>query len=87
MTKQSQERAWNLAWKICVPLVLALSGLLVAHEVRLSVIESTRYTPADAVVMERETNEKFGELHGQLAEIKTDLAVVRQILEQREEDE
>ena len=50
---KGQVRVWDILFKVSVPLVLLLGSVLVTHEVRLSSIESNRFTNRDAQELER----------------------------------
>ena len=65
-------RLWDLILRLTVPMVVALAASVIYHEVRLSVIESNRFTAEDATGMERRIRETLPPewLREDLAEIK-----------------
>ena len=82
MTRDQTDRVWDVATKLTVAATIALAGVIFGHEMRLTSIESNRYTQKDALEREREVNARFEKLHNQLGVIRTDVAVIRQILEE-----
>ena len=40
---------WEILIKVSVPIVLGLGGMMLAHEIRLSKIEATRFTAKDGI--------------------------------------
>jgi hypothetical protein len=50
-TERHSARLWDIALKAVIPVVIALTGWVVAMEVRVSVIESSRFTPRDGQVL------------------------------------
>ncbi len=50
-TKTRSDRAWDIATKVAVPLVLVVAAWMVSLQVRVSVIESTRFTGQDGEAM------------------------------------
>lgn len=80
-------RVWDTVIKIATALVWVCVAGLVAHEVRLSVIEASVYTQEDAIIQERVTTERFGLVEQHLGEMSGDIKVIRVILEERHGDE
>jgi len=76
---------WEVVLKIMVPLSIGVGSWLLAtaisHESRISVVESTRFTNKDASELERRIHAEEALLRADLNKIKTDVAVIRQILE------
>jgi len=84
MTKET--RTWDTVIKVGTALVWVLCGAVIMHEVRLSAIEGSRYTPSDALQFERATNDKFESLSTRLMEMGADVRVIRALLEAEKED-
>ena len=65
-------RIWDLAMKAAVPAVIALAGWAISHEVRVSLIESNRFTAKDAAELERQLKQDLPPmwLREELADIK-----------------
>lgn len=73
-TKSTAARWWDAAMKFAVPLVIGAGSMAVGHEIRLTRIESTRFTKDDgAALLEkvRQENQVPAWLKDSLAEIKT----------------
>lgn len=85
MTKDQSDRLWDVVTKLSVAVTIALAGMILGHEMRLTKIEANRYTQKDALEREREVNARFEALTDQLGIIRTDVAVIRQILEKEEQ--
>jgi hypothetical protein len=81
MTPAAKDRAWDMAFKVMVPISFILAGTLIAHEVRLKVIESSRFTTEQGRVMEQRMEEKYDRLSELVGRVKVDVAVIREILE------
>lgn len=75
------DRIWEALIKIGTALAWVCAGALISHEVRISGIENSRYTPRDALHFERATNERFEVLSERLAAMSGDVQVIRTILE------
>jgi hypothetical protein len=68
-------KVWEYALKTLVPVSVIMGSALVVHEVRLSVIESNRFTTKDAAVLKEQIYTSFPQdwLQSQIAEIKVEL--------------
>lgn len=51
--KKASDRVWDLAGRVAVVIVLGVGSWMIGHEVRLSKIESNRFTDAAAIQLER----------------------------------
>jgi len=46
-------RLWDYLTRLASAATLVIAGAIIAHEIRLSVIENTRFTAKDSVIMEK----------------------------------
>ena len=46
-------RLWDYLTRLASAATLVIAGAIIAHEIRLSVIESTRFTAKDSVILEK----------------------------------
>lgn len=72
------ERIWDMATKAAVPLSLLIGGAMVAHEIRITKLEETRFTTIDAERMRREIESSYPPpwLRAQILEMKASLAEI-----------
>ena len=81
------DRMWEVVLKVMVPLSIGIGSWLlataIAHESRISIVESTRFTNKDAAELERRIHVEEALLRADLNVIKTNVAVIRQILEEK----
>lgn len=70
--KKGADRAWDVAVKIAVPLVLIVSGWMISMQVKMSVMESNRFTKADGESLRNDLNASHPQqwLKDSLQEIK-----------------
>lgn len=79
MTREASTRIWDTLVKIGTTLAFLGAAAVINHEVRLSVLEGTQYTRAEAHLAETALEHRITEVAG---DIKTILA----ILKEREEE-
>lgn len=76
----------DVVTKLLVLATVGMTSMIVAHEVRIAKIESSRYTPKDALEFERSVTAHFSELEselrGRLGELDTKVEVIITILEE-----
>lgn len=81
------DRMWEVVLKVMVPISIGIGSWLLAtaisHESRISIVESTRFTNKDAAELERRIYAEEALLRADLNIIKTNVAVIRQILEEK----
>lgn len=81
-TRSLSDRIWDIATKLSVPAVLAAGAAIIAHEIRISRLEATRFSRSDGLVLERDVREWMDErfppywLRASLVEIKADLKTI-----------
>ncbi len=56
-TRKLMDRAWDIMLKVTVPVTTLIAGTIVAHEIRLTRIESTSFTKKDGFALERDLKE------------------------------
>lgn len=86
---KEDQKVWDVVLKVLVPISIAYFGwctlTIFQLEKRIAVIESNRYTPADALDFERSTNERFLEITTLLQNNTSDLIEIRQIVKSIED--
>lgn len=83
MNGEQVNRFWDIALKIAVPVILALCATVIYHEVRLTVIESNRFSSVNGLELERVMDAKYDVLKQTVNQIHEDVAVIRQIVERK----
>lgn len=77
-----ENRLWGWVLKALVPLSFSFFAWSVtqhfAADKRITVIESNRYTPNDALNFERSMNRRFEELNGTMNELLVQVRLLRQ---------
>ena len=53
-TRSASDKVWDLLTRAAVPLSVIVAGAMIAHEVRISVIESNRFTNHDGDKLDQE---------------------------------
>lgn len=69
-SRKTSERVWEILTRAAIPVVLAGAAALIAHEVRISTMESNRFTTRDAQQLEARMTSRPDWLREDLAEIK-----------------
>ena len=83
-------KIWEIALKALVPISILIGSVLIAHEVRISKIESNRFTDKDAAVHEAAMKEYVLQystpswLRDDITEIKDTLKAVQSRLRELE---
>jgi len=80
------DRFWDFATKATVPLAMVIGGALVTHEVRLTKIESNRFTQEAARELERRIEAQIvpGWLKENINDMKDTLKAIEARLQQIE---
>jgi hypothetical protein len=89
-SSEFQDKAWSLLLKIMVPVTLSYIGWsamqVVDNQKSIAVIEAQQFTVEDAQVLERRMDSRYEIIQEQIGTIRTDVAVIRQILESQKEE-
>ena len=90
MTQEFQDKAWSIILRVMVPLTLTYIGWsamqVVDNQRSIAVIEAQQFTIGDAQELERRMDTRYSYIQEQIATIRTDVAVIRQILESQKEE-
>ena len=79
-------KAWDLMLKALIPVVVFLCGVLLSHEMRITKIESNRFTLKDGQVLEDKIRKDYPPqwLREQIAEMKVTLIKIEDRLRKAE---
>lgn len=85
MSEQTHsDKIWDLVLKTMVALSITFFGWSIKSTIdldkRLSVIESNRYTPADALEFERSWNQRWIGIENRMTKIESDTSAILHIL-------
>ena len=90
MTQEFHDKAWGIILRVMVPLTLTYIGWsamqVVDNQRSIAVIEAQQFTIGDAQELERRMDTRYSYIQEQIATIRTDVAVIRQILESQKEE-
>lgn len=90
MSNDFHDKAWSLILRVMVPITLAYIGWSAANVIQnqkdIAVLSVQQFTAQDAQQLERRMDARYEVIQQQIGTIRTDVAVIRQILESQKED-